>query len=55
MAATGYEDSDGYYGASRGTAYNNPYGNQEPAVNQMITLKHTTKRWVRTCARVGGR
>ena len=33
MAATGYEDSDGYYGASRGTAYNNPYGNQEPPVN----------------------
>lgn len=31
--ATGQDDSDGYYGASKGTAYNNPYGNQEPAVN----------------------
>jgi len=28
--AAGQDDSDGYYGASRGTAYNNPYGNQEP-------------------------
>ena len=37
--------SDGYYGASRGTGFNNPYGNQEPDYSQPYDANQTSQNF----------
>ena len=55
--ATGQDDSDGYYGASKGTAYNNPYGNQGACGERerLLSGVRSEQRRVRTRARVARR